>query len=403
MRALNTSYLDLALSKVVVGWVVQMRIPFQFNIEACFLRIALSALFLSVFVTTPALGLAQTDDAAAAKGAKAETQQQEETQSAEQQEPAQPKEEKSSKTYSVRNGSVTYGRTEETEKRTTADGEIETHRVRMPSYGGDQRVMMEREIRTKNLPDGTVEKEYILKNPDGSNRLVPTEIIREKITKEGESTTIEREVLRQDYAGHWQPLRRERVTETGPEDRRQSIREVREPNISGDWKLVDRQVTTESSSEGEKESRSVRQLPDAYGRMADYEVRTERTTKDGDKETSEVSVQRRDPQDTHHPKMFLVERTKSRQTTSGDGRVTRTSTTESDLVAGGASRNITPGAPKVVEERTEEVVQGPDGASKRTVTVKQRGAANREISSPSRIVQETDSKGNVRQIFIPAR
>jgi hypothetical protein len=147
----------------------------------------------------------------------------------------------------------------------------------------------------------------------------------------------------------------------------------------------------------------VRQVPDSSGRLADYEVRQERITKEGDKETTDTSLQRRDMQDTHQSKLILVERTRSEQTKSADGRVTKKSTTESDYVGGGASRNVTPGAPKVVEEKTEEEVPGPEGASRRTVTVKERGAANREMRPAAKIVQETDSKGNVRQIFIPAR
>jgi hypothetical protein len=298
---------------------------------------------------------------------------------------------------------MTYSRTEESERKKTADGEIAAERVRMPSYGGDRRVLMEREVRTRKLPDGTIEKEYVLKNPDGAERLVPTEIVRERIRTNGEITTIDREVLKPDYAGHWTPLRRERVTETGPAASRESVREVREPNLSGDWKLVDRQVTTEKSAEGQKESRSVRQLPDAYGRLADYEVRQERTTQEGDKETSDVSVQRRDLQDTHHPKLFLVEHTKTEQTKTADGRVTRKSTTESDLLAGGASRNVTPGAPRVTVERAEEEVPSLDGAGRKTLRVKERGAADREMRPSYQVVQETDKNGNVRQIFIPAR
>jgi hypothetical protein len=349
---------------------------------------------------------AQQQAGAASQETDTEKAQKEESPPAEQPveaEAAELRDEKSSKTYPITNGTLTFGRTEESEKKKTADGEIERHRIRMPTYGGDQRVLLERETRTKKLPDGTIEKEHVLKNPDGSNRMVPIEIIREKIKPDGDSTIIEREVLKQDYAGRWQPTRKERVTQSGPEESRQSLKEVRELNLAGDWIVVDREVTTESSSEGQKQSRSVRQLPDASGRLADYEVREERTAREGEKETTEVSVRRRDSQDTHQPKFILVERTRAEQAKSEDGRVTKTSTTESDLVAGGASRNITPGAPKVVEEKSEVETPGPDGASRRTVTVKERGAVNREMRSSSQIVQETDSKGNVRQIFIPSR
>jgi hypothetical protein len=377
--------------------------------EADFLASLLSVLLMAAVLPAAAqtdngsAGPAPTREEGTAQTAETEKAQNEEAAPADQAEPAEPQDEKSSKAYPVTNGTVTYRRTEESEKKKTADGEIEIHRVRMPAYGGDQRVLLERETRTKKLPDGTIEKEHVLKNPDGSNRMVPIEIIREKIKTDGDSTIIEREVLKQDYAGRWQPTRKERVTQTGPEEGRQSLKEVRELNLAGDWKIVDREVTTETSSGGEKQSRSVRQVPDASGRLADYEVRQQRTARDGDKETTDVSVQRRDMQDAVHPKLILVERTRTEQTKSEDGRVTTKSTTESDLVAGGASRNITPGAPKVVEERTEVEVPGPDGASRRTVTVKERGAVDREMRPSSQIVQETDSKGNVRQIFIPAR
>ena len=317
--------------------------------------------------------------------------------------PEEPASQSSRKNYVMRNGTITYGRTEETEKKKTADGEIETQRVRAPTYGGDRRVQMEREVRTRNLPDGSIEKEYTLKNPDGANRLVPTEIVREKIRKVGDSTTIERETLRPDYAGHWQPIRKERVNSTGPEASRQNVKEVREQTLSGDWKLVDRQVTTEKSAEGAKESRSVRQLPDASGRLADYEVRQERTSKEGGKETTDVTVQRRDSQETIHPKFFLVEHTKTEQTKAADGRVVGKSTTESDLVAGGASRNVTPGAPRVAIEQVEEETPGPGGASRKTVSVKERGAVDHELRPAHQVVQETDKNGNVRQVFIPAR
>jgi len=360
--------------------------------------VLVAGILLALPVPTPA----QTEDAETAQPAAVEKTPPDETPPPAEPEPSEPQEEKKSKTYPVRTGSVTYARTEEYEKRKTAEADIEIERVRMPSYAGDKGVLMEREIRTKKLADGTTEREYVLKNPDGANRLVPIEIIREKITIDGDSTIIQREVLKPDYAGRWQPTRKERVTQVGPEASRRSTREVREPTLSGDWRVVEREVTTAKSSENERESHSVRQVPDAYGRLADYEVRQERTRQEGEKESTEVSVQRRDFQDADHPKFVLVERTRTEQTKSADGRVTRRSTTESDFVAGGASRNITPGAPKVVEERTEEEVPGADGTSRRTVVVKERGAVNRELRPSSQIIQETDAKGNVRQIFIPA-
>jgi hypothetical protein len=306
-----------------------------------------------------------------------------------------------SRTYTVRNGSVTYGRTEEVEKKKTADGEIETQRVRMPSYAGDRRVIMEKEVRTKTLPDGTIEKEYVLKNPDGSDRLVPTEIIRERIKKNGDTTTTERETLAPDYAGHWTPIRKEQVTENGSKEDKQSVKEVRIPSLEGGWRVVDREVTSEKATEGGTESRSVRQTPDAYGRLSDYEIKQERTTTEDGKEKKEVTTTRRDPQDTDHPKFFLVEHTVSEQAKPPDGKTTTKSTTESDLLAGGAARNVTPGAPRVVEKKVEVETPGQDGASRKVTTIEERGAVDREMRPSRQVIQETDRSGHVRQIFIP--
>ena len=198
-------------------------------------------------------------------------------------------------------------------------------------------------------------------------------------------------------------MRKERITQTEEEENSKSVKEVRERNISGDWKIVDRTVTTEKTSEKGTTARAVRQTPNAYGQLADFEVREEKTTKDGDKGSKEVSVRRRDTQDTHNPKFFLVERTRTEETKSADGKVTRKSVTESDLVGQGASRNITPGASKVVEEKTEVETTNSDGSTRRVVSVKERGSVDRELQPSGRVVQQTDSKGNVRQIYIPSR
>ncbi|MBZ5515468.1 MAG: hypothetical protein LAN62_11655 [Acidobacteriia bacterium] len=311
-------------------------------------------------------------------------------------------EQKTSKTYTVRNGTLTYGRTEESDRKKTADGEVETQRVRMPSFSGDQRVLMEREIRTKALPDGTIEKEYVLKNPDGSNRLVPTEIIREKIRKSGDTTTISRETLKPDYEGHWTPTRKEQVTENGTKEKTESVKVVREPTASGDWRVTDREVTRAKAVPGGTESRSLRQTPDAYGRLSDYEVRQERTSTVAGQQTREVTVTRRDFQDTDHPKFFLVEHTVSREEKSADGTATTKSTTESDLLNGGVARGATPGPPRVVEQKVEVVTPGKDGASRQVTTVEERGA-DRQLRPSYEVIQETDRDGHVRQIFMPSR
>ncbi|MBI1982605.1 MAG: hypothetical protein HYS61_00215 [Acidobacteria bacterium] len=308
---------------------------------------------------------------------------------------------RSRKSFPVRNGSVTYQRVEESEKRKTRDGEVEIQRVRMPSWGGTRDVIMEREIRTRKLPDGTVEKEYVLKNPDGADRMAPIEIIRERIKKSGEATTTEREVLKPGYDGRWTPTRKETVSESGPESARQIVKEVFEPTVTGEWKVVDRETTASKSSDDGKESRTVRQLPDSYGRLSDFEVRDERTTTQEGRESRAVSVRRRDLQDTDHPRMFLVERTVTDQVKSADGKVTTKSVTESDLLAGGATRNVTSSSPQIVEETTEVEAPGEGGSGEKVVEVKQRGAVDSSLRPAYQVVQQTDREGNVRQVFIP--
>ena len=311
--------------------------------------------------------------------------------------------EHASRTYDIRNGTDVYQRTEESDRKKTADGEVETERVRMPSWNGDNRLLMERETRTKTLPDGTVEKEYVLKNPDGANHLVPIEIVRERITKSGDKTSIERETLKPDAGGEgWTPVRKEHVDETGSGAATRSVKEVRQPSGAGDWSVVDREVTSTKSSPDGKESHSVRQLPDAYGRLADYEVKDERTSKSaGAGETHEVTLSRRDFAETDHPKFYLVQRTVTHDSTA-DGKQVVTSTTESDLVSGGASRNIRSDHPQVVEEKTEVSSKG-QGAETKTVNVKERNAGDPTEVRPSyHLIQETDKDGHVREVFIPS-
>ena len=311
--------------------------------------------------------------------------------------------EHASRTYDIRNGTDVYQRTEESDRKKTADGEVETERVRMPSWNGDNRLLMERETRTKTLPDGTVEKEYVLKNPDGANHLVPIEIVRERITKSGDKTSIERETLKPDAGGEgWTPVRKEHVDETGSGAATRSVKEVRQPSAAGDWSVVDREVTSTKSSPDGKESHSVRQLPDAYGRLADYEVKDERTSKSaGAGETHEVTLSRRDFAETDHPKFYLVQRTVTHDSTA-DGKQVVTSTTESDLVSGGASRNIRSDHPQVVEEKTEVSSKG-QGAETKTVNVKERNAGDPTEVRPSyHLIQETDKDGHVREVFIPS-
>ncbi len=310
---------------------------------------------------------------------------------------------KKSQTYLIKNGTETYQRTEETERRRTADGEVEIQRVRMPSYAGDRGVLMEREIRTKKLPDGSIEKEIILKNPDGGGVLTPTEITRQHVTKSGNNVTVDSEVLKPDPAGgpDWRTTRRERTTETGPEASRVVRSETLERNISGDWRVVSRETTTAKSAPGVKESQTTREIPDAYGKLAPYETRQERVVTREGQETHQVTLRRRDFQDTDASKFYLVEQTTSDTRKTPSGATTHTET-KSDLVDGGAARSVQPGSARVVEVTDEKTTKTADGSEQKVVTVQQRTAGDPHLRPSYQVKQETDSTGHVRQVFIPS-
>ncbi len=313
---------------------------------------------------------------------------------------SQPAPQNESETFSSDNGTTTVNRTVETERKKTKDGEVEIQRYRAPNYAGDNSVSWEREVRTRKLPDGTIEKETILRNPDGSNRLEPVQVIREKITKGADATTTQRDVLQLNYDRQWQPVQRETVTEKGTDKAKQAIKVVQTPNAGGDWQTVERQTTsTRSSAEG-KVSESVRQLPDASGRLADYERREERTTSQPGKEAREITLQRRDSSDTDGRQFVLVERTKE-STATADGTTVRHVITESDFLSGGFVRT---GHAQIVEDRTVRQTVAPDG-SKRVVTTtnaRQPGDPT-ELRPTTTVIQQTDPKGYVRQVFIPAQ
>lgn len=307
-----------------------------------------------------------------------------------------------SQTYTVKQGDTTYTRTEQTEHKQTPDGEVETQRV-LSSAGGEEHVIMEKEIRTKKLPNGDVVKEYILKNPSLDGQLVPIEITHETIKHSGDSTAVEREVTKPDSEGHWKTTRKENETETGPDSAKQTVKEVRELNIDGAWRVVDREVTSTKSSNDLVESHSVLQIPNAEGKLADYEVRDQRTTTQAGQETTDLTVRRRDLANPDRPQFYLVEHTSSARETAPDGKVVTHSTTESDTVAGGASRNMDTGHPKLVEEKTEEETTGRDGSKQVVVKVSERGVGDSRMQPATVIVTQKDAKGNVSQVLIPAQ
>src|SRR6185369_12431150 len=78
---------------------------------------------------------------------------------------AQPQSEK--KTYVEQNGTQQLTSTLERESRSTSEGTVEIERYRAPAWAGDTRVTWEREVRTRKLPDGRIEREFVLRNPDG--------------------------------------------------------------------------------------------------------------------------------------------------------------------------------------------------------------------------------------------
>ncbi|HLW79543.1 MAG TPA: hypothetical protein VKU44_08090 [Terriglobia bacterium] len=302
--------------------------------------------------------------------------------------------------YSYSDGSGTYTQTVETHRTATRDGQVETQRVR---WSNDPNSVAETEVRTRNLPDGTVERETITKGDDGQGHQIAVGMVRERVKKSGDKTTTERETLNPDGEGHWNPVIKEQETESGTDQARKSVKQTLQPDISGSWKVVDREETTTKTAKDGEESHSVRQVPDAYGRMADYEVKEEHTVKQGAKETREVSLKRRDSQDTDDPKFFLVDKTVETKTASADGKtVTTHSTTESDLLPDGSYRDVESYHPRVVKETTEVTTKTADG-EKKVTEVKQRDVADPNNLKPAyQVVKQTDKDGNVRQVYIPA-
>jgi hypothetical protein len=308
------------------------------------------------------------------------------------------------KTTVSENGTQRITQTQETERKVTSDGEVEIQRFRSPSWPGDESLTWEREVRTKNLPDGTVEKEYVVKNPDGANHLTPVQIIRERIKPDKDSTIIEREMLQPDYQGHWQAIQKETVTEKGPDTAKETIKDVQQPDTTGAWQVVERQITSSRSSAAGKEVQSVRKVPDAHGGLSDYERRGERILNQAGMETHEVTLQRRDFSDTDAPQFYLVERTTAQSTPTSSGTTLRHIVTESDLLPDSPMRNFEARHAGVVEERTEEERIAPDGTRQTVTTVNEKTAGDPSAVHPAyKMIQQKDRNGYVRQIFIPAQ
>ncbi len=310
---------------------------------------------------------------------------------------------KTVKAYEMKNGTQTYSRIEERERKKTADGDIVTERVRLPAYEGDDRVLMEREIHTKKLSDGTIERETILKNPDGNGGMQPIEITRETIHPGESSSTIDREVSKPGFEGGWRTVQRETVHETRNKTSSESTREVEEPTVNGEWKPAIREFHWDKKTDSGETQGSVTQAPDSTGALSPYEVQSGRTVKGANGETREVTISRRDFGATEAAAPVMVEHTVTQEKTSPDGNVVTHSTTESDLVNGGAARNLESSHPEIVEEKTTVESPGKTGTATTTTTVKRRGSASPDLHLSHRIVVEKDSSGHVRQIYIPSQ
>jgi len=306
------------------------------------------------------------------------------------------------KTFVEQNGTQTLTRTLETEHHLISDGEIDIQRYREPSWAGDERVSWEREVRTRKLPDGSIEKEYILRNTDGAGQLAPIQVTREKTTSaSGNSTVVHREILQRLGGGELQAVQKEQITEKGPDNAKQVFKEVqRLDTASHEWQTVERETSSVSiitiGDATQKETKSVKRTPNAYGGVTDYERRQERTASSGGKETHESTVFRRDNSTSDPDRFFLLDHT-TETTAIAPGNTTRNVVRESE-------RNMYSHNPEIVSEQTVEEKTTPDGSRQTVTKVSERTASDPSVvRAVYTVVEESDSRGYVRRIFIPAQ
>lgn len=310
----------------------------------------------------------------------------------------------SARTYSYSDGTNTYYQTVDSTRKPTANGNVVTQQAHASDQPGQE---ADNEVITKNLPDGTVETDTIIKGDDGSGHEVPVGMLRQLVKKVGDKTTIEQDTMRSDGEGHWYPSQKEQTTETGTDKDGKTVKQILQPDLDGSFKVVDsEQTVTKTGKDGVTDAHTVRQTPDAYGRLADYEIKDERTTaaKDG-KETHEVTLKRRDSSETDHPNFFLVNKTVETQTTSADGKtITKHSTTESAQLPDSSYQDVESYQPRVVEESTSVTTKDAKGGEKTVTEVKQRDVADPNNLKPAyKVVKQTDKDGNVRQVYIPSQ
>ncbi len=315
------------------------------------------------------------------------------------------------KTYVEKNGTWQWTRTIETEHHITSDGEVEIQRLRAPTYEGDKSVSWEREVHTRKLADGTIEKEYILRNPDGSGKLAPVQIVREKATPGVDATVTQRETLERTGGTDWQTVQSEHITEKGADNAKEAFKEVRRLNLTThEWETTEQETSLESTkTEGgttETETRSVRQRPDAFGKLADFERRDEHSVSTDNKQTTESTVYVRDNStiDRDGPGYFyLLDHTTSEVVTVAPGTTTRHVVRESELLYDDRERNYS-SHPEIVEERTTAEKTSPDGSSHTETRVSGRTSGEPTAMRPIyAAIEDSDTAGYVRRIYIPAR
>ena len=305
------------------------------------------------------------------------------------------------KTYVEQNGTQQLTSTLERESRSTSEGKVEIERYRAPSWEGDTRVSWEREVRTRNLPDGRVEREFVLKNPDGDGKLAPVQVIREKSTPGADSTVVQREILQRLGGPDLQVVQKEQVTEKGSDQAKQVVKEVQRPDTAHEWQTVERETSsTQTSKVGDstqRETKSIRQTPDAFGELADYERRQERTVSGSGQQTTESTVYRRDEVTLGSNEFYLLDHTTEEIQTPAPGTTVRRVIRQSE-------QNMYSQSPEIVEEHTTVENAAPDGSRHTEMKVRERTASDPSALRPTyKIIETVDKAGYVRRIYLPVQ
>ncbi len=311
------------------------------------------------------------------------------------------------RTYVEQNGTHTITETLESEYHVNGDEEVEIQRYRAPAYSGDTKIQWEREIRTRKLSDGTVEKQTILRSPDGGGTLVPVQLINQRVVSNADSTVAEREMLQQRGREDFQVVEKEKIVETRSGDTTHIVRELKQPNIEEEWKTVRRETSSSSIStvDGNKERtfESVVQVPDASAGLGDYEKRQEHAVTRDKEQLREMIVFRRDDTTTDPGHFFLLDHSREEVSNDGSGSTDTHLIRKSLLLPGNLMSNpYSPHDPEVVEERQTVEKKGPDGSTQTVTAVRGRTAGDPTTIRPVyTIMRMVDSLGYVRQVYIP--